>query len=99
MRDVAAAELTRVYLQAFCLAVQVGMTMSPVHFIETGPTALAPIPLIELLRAAVAMNFARSGVIMVACPPARTHFAFASACELIMPPATTTVAKAAHVIR
>jgi hypothetical protein len=60
------AELQKRYLQAFWRAVQVGRSGSPVHFMETGPTDLAPMPLIEFFSAAVAMNFAISAVIMVA---------------------------------
>src|SRR5690606_7679263 len=67
-----------------------------VHFIDTSPTALAPMPLIELLSAAVAMNLARSSVTMVACPPARTHFDLASARIPTELPATRTAVVTAN---
>jgi hypothetical protein len=67
------------YLQARWNALQLVMPTVPLQFMVIWPAGLAPMPLIEFLRAALAMNFARSCVTIVASPPARTQDDFASA--------------------
>ena len=61
------------YLQARCLAKQYDKGAGSLQVTLAMPTGVNPLSFIEFFRAALAMKRARSGVIIVASPPAITQ--------------------------